>query len=203
MVVPQVADLIECNDVTVRGAIRRFTDGGFDALEDAPRPGRPASITREDRQALAELLDESAERGRTWTATALPGRAVSFSGVTLWLDKQGKDWGALGIDNEAVIDERANAQVPQLSMTLIQKAHSILCGAGRDDLRLHYGNGDVEHVTPQVRAEVHAAITTSLEWDWPVYIQDLGDRGAIQTHQTDAAKSSTDPSRRSYRDSRK
>ncbi|WP_314249973.1 hypothetical protein [Streptomyces sp. DSM 40907] len=132
-----------------------------------------------------------------------PGRAVSFSDVTLWLDKQGKDWGALGIDNEAVIDELANAQVPQLSTTLMQKSHAALCGAGRDDLRLHYGNGDVEHVTPQVRADVHAAITTSLEWDWPVHIQDLMDRGAIQTHRTDAAKSSIDPSRRSYRDSRK
>ncbi|MFD5408976.1 hypothetical protein [Streptomyces nojiriensis] len=68
---------------------------------------------------------------------------------------------------------------------------------------IDYGNGDVEHVTPQVRADVRAAITTSLERDRPVCIQDLMDRGAIQTRPTDAAKSNTDPSRRSYRDSRK
>ncbi|MFD7781941.1 hypothetical protein ACFV4Q_02330 [Streptomyces nojiriensis] len=107
------------------------------------------------------------------------------------------------VSREADIGELANAQVPQLSMTLMQRAHAILCGASRDDLRPHYGNGDVEHVTPQVRADVRAAITTSLERDRPVYIQDLMDRGAIQTRPTDAAKSNTDPSRRSYRDSRK
>ncbi|WP_327733644.1 hypothetical protein OG749_06995 [Streptomyces nojiriensis] len=107
------------------------------------------------------------------------------------------------VSKEAVTDELADAQVPQLSMTLMQKAHAILCGAGRDNLRPHHGNGDVEHITPQVRADVHAAITTRRERDWPVHIQDLMDRGAIQTHPTDAAESNTDPSRRSYRDSRK
>ncbi|MGW3819719.1 hypothetical protein [Streptomyces sp. NPDC005046] len=59
------------------------------------------------------------------------------------------------------------ARVPQLYMTLTQKAHAILCDASRDGLRLHYRDGDVEHVTPQVRADVHAAITTTLERDWP------------------------------------
>ncbi|WP_181924096.1 winged helix-turn-helix domain-containing protein [Streptomyces inhibens] len=44
---------------------------GGDALADAPRPGRPASVTREDREALAAPLDESGRRGRTWTAAAL------------------------------------------------------------------------------------------------------------------------------------
>ncbi|MFD7912218.1 winged helix-turn-helix domain-containing protein [Streptomyces sp. NPDC059752] len=31
----------------------------------------PASVTREDREAPAALLDESARQGRTWTAAAL------------------------------------------------------------------------------------------------------------------------------------
>jgi hypothetical protein len=114
-------------------------------------------------------------------ANAGPGKAVFFSDVTLWLDKQGKDWADLGIDYEAVIDELAGAPVPQLYMTLMQKAHAILCDASREGLRLHYANGDVEHVTPQVRRDVHAAITTSLERDWPPYIQGLIDRGALQT----------------------
>ncbi|MFD9409769.1 hypothetical protein ACFWBN_22515 [Streptomyces sp. NPDC059989] len=109
-----------------------------------------------------------------------PGKAVFFSDITLWLDRHGKDWRALGIDYEAVIDELVGAQVPQLYMTLMQKAHAILCDASREGLRLHYSNGEVEHVTPQVRADVHAAITTSLEGDWPAYIQDLIDRGAIR-----------------------
>ncbi|GAA2359443.1 IS630 family transposase [Streptomyces violaceusniger] len=71
MTVPQVADLLECNNVTVRGAVHRCEDGGFETLADAPRPGRPPSITREDRKALAALLDESACQGRTWTTAAL------------------------------------------------------------------------------------------------------------------------------------
>ncbi|MGW1802412.1 helix-turn-helix domain-containing protein [Streptomyces sp. NPDC001984] len=40
---PQAAGLVECNPVTVRDAVHRFTGGGFDALADAPRAGaRPA-----------------------------------------------------------------------------------------------------------------------------------------------------------------
>ncbi|WP_328743826.1 hypothetical protein OHT57_00645 [Streptomyces sp. NBC_00285] len=76
----------------------------------------------------------------------------------------------------------AKAPVPQLYMTLIQKAHAILCDASRAGLCLYYPGGDVEQVTPQVRASVHAAITTGLERDWPPYIQGLIDRGAIQTN---------------------
>ncbi|MFD3580707.1 hypothetical protein [Streptomyces sp. NPDC058644] len=110
-----------------------------------------------------------------------PGKAVFFSDVTLWLDKQGKDWGDLGIDYEAVIDELTKAPVPQLYLTLMQKAHAILCDASREGLRLHYRNGDVEHVTPQVRRDVHSAIATSLERDWPPYIQGLIDRGALHS----------------------
>ncbi|MGW0585926.1 helix-turn-helix domain-containing protein [Streptomyces sp. NPDC002920] len=59
--VPQVAGLVECNPVTVRDAVRRFVGGGFDALADAPRPGRPAQVTDEDLNAVGALLDASAE----------------------------------------------------------------------------------------------------------------------------------------------
>ncbi|MBB5939220.1 hypothetical protein [Streptomyces zagrosensis] len=45
-----------------------------------------------------------------------------------------------------------------------------------EGLRLYYPGGEVEHVTERVRA----AITTSLERDWPSYIQGLIDRGAFQ-----------------------
>ncbi|BBJ45548.1 hypothetical protein SSPO_082660 [Streptomyces antimycoticus] len=71
LTVPEGANPLECNDVTVRDAVHRFEAGGFDTLADAPRCGRPASVTREDREALAALLDESARQGRTWTAAAL------------------------------------------------------------------------------------------------------------------------------------
>ncbi|MFJ8083215.1 hypothetical protein ACIQ6Y_21735 [Streptomyces sp. NPDC096205] len=109
-----------------------------------------------------------------------PGRAVFFSDVTVWLDRQGQDWGMLGVDHEAVIDELTHAPVPQLYLTLSQKAHAVLCDASREGLRLHYANGDVERVSPQVRADVHAAITSTLERDWRPYVQGLIDGGAIR-----------------------
>ncbi|MCQ8836629.1 helix-turn-helix domain-containing protein [Streptomyces malaysiensis] len=70
--VSEVADLLECHPVTVRAAVHRFADGGIEALPDAPRPGRPAKpLGPDDRSALAELLDVSAEAGITWSAPAL------------------------------------------------------------------------------------------------------------------------------------
>ncbi|MFF4602635.1 hypothetical protein ACFY12_07750 [Streptomyces sp. NPDC001339] len=122
---------------------------------------------------LASALVRDAQEG--------PGKAVFFSDVTLWLDEQGNTWADLGIDYDAVIDELLKAPVPQLFLTLTQKAHAILCDASREGLRLHYPNGDVEHVTPQLRQDVHNGIAQSLARDWPPYGQGLIDRGALQT----------------------
>ncbi|WP_406738220.1 helix-turn-helix domain-containing protein [Streptomyces sp. NBC_00853] len=98
LTVPEVADLLECNEVTVRGAVHRFAAGGFGALADAPRPGRPASVTREDREVAAAPLDESARQGRTWTAAALcdwlaaeRGVRVSAAQLTELLHRDGLD----------------------------------------------------------------------------------------------------------------
>jgi hypothetical protein len=75
MSVPEVPDLVECHQVTVREAVHRFQHGGFDALDDAPRPGRPSSLTGADRKALAELPDcARATRGRQQLADASPRR---------------------------------------------------------------------------------------------------------------------------------
>jgi transposase len=99
MTVPDVAGLLECNHVTVRGAVHRFAEGGFDALEDAPRAGRPPSVGRADREALAALLDESARQGRTWTAAGLcdwlraeRGVEVSPAWLTELLHRDGFRW---------------------------------------------------------------------------------------------------------------
>ena len=62
--VTEVADLLECNPVTVRAAVHRFEKGRLDGLPDAPRPGRPVRILGpEDRAELADLLDASAATG--------------------------------------------------------------------------------------------------------------------------------------------
>ncbi|MFF0044076.1 helix-turn-helix domain-containing protein [Streptomyces mirabilis] len=127
LTVPEVADLIECNDVTVRGAVHRFTARGFDALTDAPRPGRPASVTREDREALAALLDESARQGRTWTAAALcdwlaeeRGVRVSAAWLTELLHRDGFRWkrtrDTLRHKADPVLQQAARAQLEDLRL---------------------------------------------------------------------------------------
>lgn len=68
---PAIASVVERHVVTVRTALHRFLDGGFGALADAPRPGRPPRWKREDLDALEEMLDDSAARGVTWTLPAL------------------------------------------------------------------------------------------------------------------------------------
>jgi hypothetical protein len=109
-----------------------------------------------------------------------PGKAVFFSDITLWLDKQGRTWADFDIDYDDVIDELLETPVPQLFLTLSRKAHAILCDASRQGMRLYYPDGDVEHVSAQLRREVHDSITQNLERDWPPYIQRLIDRGALQ-----------------------
>ncbi|WP_327714109.1 helix-turn-helix domain-containing protein [Streptomyces sp. NBC_00490] len=78
--VTEVDDLLECNPVTVRGAVHRFEKGGLDALPDAPRPGRHARILNpEDRAELVDPLDGSAAAGVvTWTTPpCVTGSATS------------------------------------------------------------------------------------------------------------------------------
>jgi hypothetical protein len=79
-----------------------------------------------------------------------------------WLDKTSDGWG-------------------ECALTPTQKAHAILCDASREGIRLYYSSGDVEHVTPQIRRDVHDGIITNLERDWPPYIQGRIDRGALRT----------------------
>ncbi|MFE2044125.1 winged helix-turn-helix domain-containing protein [Streptomyces sp. NPDC059477] len=127
MTVPQVADLLECHVVTVRGAVRRFTDGGFDALEAAPRRGRPSSVSREDHEALAVLLDESARQGRTWTAAALcdwlaaeRGVRVSAAWLTELLHRDGFRWkrtrDTLRHKADPVLQQAARAELEDLRL---------------------------------------------------------------------------------------
>ena len=147
---------------------------GESAVAIAP-PMLPRTLVSEGAAVALDLAD-----GLARDAADGPGKAVFFSDVTLWLDRQGKDWPALGIGYEAVVNELIVDRVPQLYLTLTQTAHAILCDASRDGQRLYYSGGDVERVTPQIRRDVHDGIVTSLERDWPPYIQGLIDRGALR-----------------------
>jgi transposase len=125
MTVPQIADLLECHQVTVREAVHRFHGGGFEALEDAPRPGRPSRIGSADREALADLLEESAAQGRTWTAPALcewldeeRGVSVSAAWLTEVLREEGFRWkrtrDTLRHKADPVLQQAARAELEDL-----------------------------------------------------------------------------------------
>ncbi|GGT84948.1 helix-turn-helix domain-containing protein [Streptomyces violascens] len=123
---PEVADLLECNVVTVRAAVHRFNGGGIGALPDAPRPGRPARVLGGvDRAALADLLDRSAAAGIAWTVPALRDwlrgqRGVEISADWLWelLLRDGFRWkqtrGSLRHQADPVLQQAAKAQLGDL-----------------------------------------------------------------------------------------
>lgn len=111
-----------------------------------------------------------------------PGKTVFFSDITRWLDGQGKTWNDLAINYEKAIEELLSAPVPVLNLSLSQVAHLVVCDASRDGGHICYPSGAAEEVVPQMRADVHAALTAILDRDWPPYIQSLIDRGAVRGH---------------------
>lgn len=131
--------------------------------------GRGARITLDFAHALACELNNG------------PGKTVFLSDVTHFVAGQGKTWADIGIDYEEVMDELTAAPVPQLFLTLSQKAHAILCDASIEGTRLYYPDGSTEHVTTKVRRDVHDAMTVTLERDWPRYMRGLMDSGVIRT----------------------
>ncbi|HEU5317964.1 MAG TPA: helix-turn-helix domain-containing protein [Chloroflexota bacterium] len=70
--VPEIASHLEVHQATVREALRRFAGGGFDALPDGHRSGRPPTLTADVPAAVEALLDAAAERGEAWTVPRLP-----------------------------------------------------------------------------------------------------------------------------------
>jgi transposase len=123
--VPQIAERVECHQVTVREALHRFADGGFVALDDAPRPGRPPILTRADMDALEAMLDAAAAQGRTVTAGAAAdwltterGVSVSAAWLTVLLRRDGfrpkrtRDW--LRHLADPVLQQAARARLEDL-----------------------------------------------------------------------------------------
>jgi transposase len=69
--VPEMAAHLEVHQATVREALKRFAAGGFDALPDGHRSGRPPTLTAGVLAAVEALLDAAAERGEAWTVPRL------------------------------------------------------------------------------------------------------------------------------------
>lgn len=80
---PRIARAMGAHEQTVRKYVKAFAAGGFAALEDRPRAGRPPQVTAADLAALDALLDASAASGRTWTLPQLVQWLAQERGVTI------------------------------------------------------------------------------------------------------------------------
>ncbi len=80
---PRIAAALGVHEQTVRKYVKAFVAGGFAALADQPRSGRPPTVTAADLDALERLLDESAASGRTWTLPQLVQWLATARGVTI------------------------------------------------------------------------------------------------------------------------
>ncbi len=79
--VPKIASYLGCHEQTVRKYVKAFLAGGFDALPDRPRPGRPPTLTVGHLEAVEQHLDAAAARGETWTAPRLATWLAETHGV--------------------------------------------------------------------------------------------------------------------------
>ena len=79
--VPRIAAYLGAHEQTVRRVIKAFLAGGFAALPDRPRPGRPPTLTMAHLEAVEALLDAAAPRGETWTAPQLAAWLAATHGV--------------------------------------------------------------------------------------------------------------------------
>jgi transposase len=76
--------------------LHRFLAAGLQTLPDAPRSGRPPRASRDDLDALEEMLDASARAGVTWTLPAIAvwpertrGVHLSSSWISVLLHRDG------------------------------------------------------------------------------------------------------------------
>ncbi|MFB9533980.1 transposase [Nonomuraea roseola] len=135
MTAPEVADLLECNAVTVRGAVHRFATGGFDWRMPGARAARPQSPARTARRWPA-LLDESARQGRTWTAAALcdwlaaeRGARVSVAWLTGLLHRDRFRWkrsrDTLRHKADSVLQQAARARLADLRLDACESVRNL------------------------------------------------------------------------------
>lgn len=82
--IPRIAPHLGMSESCVRRWIKRFLEGGFDALPDQPHVGQSSSLTPEMIRAIRAEIDKG---GRTWSAAQIAEWVAQQFGVTL-----GADW---------------------------------------------------------------------------------------------------------------
>jgi len=92
-----VAGVFDVSRETLNRWINKFNARGIDGLIDAPRPGRPAHITPEQKQKYRTLIEHPEQAGQThWTAKKFHGylrqaldHDVGYRTVVRWLHEEG------------------------------------------------------------------------------------------------------------------
>ena len=85
--VPQIAEIFECDEATVRNWIERFEAEGVEGLRDRPRPGRPRLVDA----AAREVIQQQVESGPAaagyifgfWTLVTLASHLAACLGLYL------------------------------------------------------------------------------------------------------------------------
>ena len=87
--VPHIAQVFECDEVTVRHWIERFEAEGVEGLRDRPRPGRPRLLGTAARETIRQQLDTGpAGAGYLfgfWTVVTLAAHLATCLGLQLSL----------------------------------------------------------------------------------------------------------------------
>jgi transposase len=78
--IPAIARHLQISEVRVRHWVKRFLQGGFEALPDAPHVGQQSSLTPSILEALGQ---EFAKQDRSWTAPQIVGWVAEHHGVHL------------------------------------------------------------------------------------------------------------------------
>ena len=84
--IPQIARLLSISEGRVRFWIKRFLEGGFEALPDQPHLGQSSQLTP---ALLAALRQEIEQTDRTWTAPQLADWLAEHHGLRLTADHLG------------------------------------------------------------------------------------------------------------------
>ena len=85
--VPQIAGHLQICKQQVRYWVKRFLEGGFDALPDAPHPGQQSALTP---RILDSVRQEVRKSERTWTAQQIADWVADQHGVRRSADRVGR-----------------------------------------------------------------------------------------------------------------
>lgn len=85
--VPQIAEIFEYDEATVRSWIERFETDGVEGLRDRPRPGRPRCVDAAAREAIEQQVESGpAQAGYIfgfWTLATLVGHLAASLGLSI------------------------------------------------------------------------------------------------------------------------